>query len=222
MTSGETKPASAVTRPSTRRVIGILRLRARIHRNAQHERADQRRRHRRRLLHYVHLQKRGDILLKGRCTMSRSASRFTRPATIFATVAAVLVMTAPAALASTKTQSGCAIHALVGGLNGIYRQCTTVIGTGSHITSLSGYAVNGSEPTSLPPVHIELYGPNGLIKNCAQVTLGAGGRTPTCSWTAPTGPIAVGEYCSEMWIYNYPGNYTDAGNNCYKDLRRSQ
>jgi hypothetical protein len=149
--------------------------------------------------------------------MFRSASRFTRPAAIFAMAAALLAMTAPAALASTKTQSGCATHALADGLDGLIRQCTTVVGTGSHISSLSGYAVNYADPTSLPPVHIELYGPNGLIKNCAQVTLGYGGRTPTCKWTAPVGPIATGEYCSETWIYNYPGNYTNAGNNCYKD-----
>jgi hypothetical protein len=153
--------------------------------------------------------------------MFRSASRFIRPAVILATAAAALVMTAPGALAvtpaSTVNQHGCAKHFLVDGLNGFYEQCTTVIGSGSQITSLSGYAVSYADPTDLPPVHIELYGPNGLIKNCAQVKLGYAGRTPTCSWTAGIGPKVYGAWCSEAWIYNYPGNYTNIGNNCYKD-----
>jgi hypothetical protein len=156
------------------------------------------------------------ILLKGRYAMSRSTRRFTRPAAIFAT-AAVLLMAAPAALAlttaaSTTTQSGCANKLSLAG--GIIRQCTTVK-KNPQIRSLSGYAQNLVGGATLPPVHEELYGPNGLIKNCKQVTLGYGGVTPTCAWTAPTGPQASGKYCSRTWIYNYPGNYTDAADNCY-------
>jgi hypothetical protein len=67
-------------------------------------------------------------------------------------------------------------------------------------------------------MHVEIYGPNGLIKNCATFTLGSGLGThgPTCTWTNPS-PNAnepAGDYCSVAWQYLGGNNYAEGAPEC--------
>jgi len=73
-------------------------------------------------------------------------------------------------------------------------ECTSVNGSGLHINSLSGVAHNLTIP--IPNVHIELYGPRGLIKNCPAQLLFL--TSPTCTWS-PNANEPAGDYCSAAW-----------------------
>jgi len=87
--------------------------------------------------------------------------------------------------------------------------CNDVTGSGLHITSMVATVYN--EGDTADGIHIELSGPNGLIKNCAQVNIGGGGTT-SCSWD-PNANETAGNYCSDTW-QDVSGTYTDRGHAC--------
>src|SRR4029077_615811 len=91
-------------------------------------------------------------------------------------------------------------------------ECTKVVGTGLKITSLTGYFVAYGP---LSNVHIELYGPHGLIKNCPTFNTN-GGTSPYCIWTNPHPTVnqTGGNYCSEGWQLIAPGDYGSLGVEC--------
>jgi len=91
-------------------------------------------------------------------------------------------------------------------------ECTSVTGSGLHIDTLAGYADN-NQTVTIPRVHIELYGPKGLIKNCADANLGPLDTTATCKWS-PNDDRAAGDYCSEAWEEVSSGNYSKLGVDC--------
>ena len=78
-------------------------------------------------------------------------------------------------------------------------QCTSVTHSGTHVTSLSGWATHlWVDILSYPSVHEELYGPNGHIKNCRTISSWPPGDvTPTC--TASLNVTKAGNYCSRTW-----------------------
>jgi hypothetical protein len=143
---------------------------------------------------------------------------YTRKVSLALAAATVLLLgfalpsSAKAATIVPRTGSGC---------NGLSIQqffnCTTVNGSGLKITSISGYTVNASTAT-YPNMHIEFYGPNGLIHNCGTFTLGGGLGThgPTCTWTNPNPNTnePAGDYCSVAWRYLGGGNYQEGGPEC--------
>jgi hypothetical protein len=98
---------------------------------------------------------------------------------------------------------------------GAWANCTTVIGSGLKITSISGFMVNDVNVTE-KNMHVEIYGPNGLIKNCGTFSVAGGSLGPTCTWTNPS-PNAnepAGSYCSVSWQLESNGTYQDSGAEC--------
>ncbi len=116
--------------------------------------------------------------------------------------------TATAAAAATGPD---AVHPLTGSMcntqNSITpaaTQCTTVTGSGLQIASITGQA---NTIKSLANLHVEFYGPNGLITNTAAFTLD-GTRSFTWHNPSPTAEMKPGDYCTELWQYNAAnGNY---------------
>jgi hypothetical protein len=94
------------------------------------------------------------------------------------------------------------------------QQCTQLIGDGLIINSITGIAINWSD-YSISEVHIEIYGPKGTIKNCAQFNLAAYATAPICTWKNPNqnANMPPGDYCSRTWAYNGSG-YTEIGVEC--------
>lgn len=99
--------------------------------------------------------------------------------------------------------------------SGAWANCTTVIGSGLKITSISGYTVNDGTATE-KNMHVQIYGPNGTIKNCGTFTLPLGGFGPTCTWTnpSPNATEPAGSYCSVTWQRESDGTYRDSGAEC--------
>jgi hypothetical protein len=108
------------------------------------------------------------------------------------------------------TGSGCNTQGLANWYN-----CTTVVGSGLKITSVSGYTLNYAR-SSLSNMHVEIYGPNGLIKNCSPFTLPGGGQGPTCTWTnpSPNATMTAGDYCSVAWQYQGNNYYAEGAPEC--------
>lgn len=124
--------------------------------------------------------------------------------------AAILTISALPAVAETVTQSNYSIN-----VEDLVEQHASLTSNGTHIYSLSGWAENLPESInqSFPDAHIELYGPNGLIKNCASVAQWASGEwLPTCTWS-PNDTRAAGNYCSRSWSY-IGTTWYDVGNEC--------
>jgi hypothetical protein len=96
------------------------------------------------------------------------------------------------------------------GEDNMWRTCSAVTGSGLTIDSLTGSFENLSNGT-VDDMHIELSGPNGLIKNCAQVNVGPL-ATITCTWS-PDHTETQGDYCATSWHYNGSG-YTSYGEAC--------
>jgi hypothetical protein len=98
---------------------------------------------------------------------------------------------------------------------GAWANCTTVNGTGLKITSISGFTVNDSSST-LKNLHVQIYGPNGTIKNCGTFSLAGGALGPTCTWTNPSPNTSepAGNYCSVTWQLESNGTYRDSGAEC--------
>ena len=97
---------------------------------------------------------------------------------------------------------------------GAWANCTTVIGSGLKITSISGFTVNDSGLTE-KNMHVQIYGPNGTIKNCGTFTLNSP-NGPTCTWTNPSPNTneTAGSYCSVTWQLESDGTYRDSGAEC--------
>lgn len=117
---------------------------------------------------------------------------------------------AAAAAAAAVTQRNCGINIV-----NLVDQCTSLTSSGKHIDSLSGWAENLPEdfPLSYPDVHIELYGPKGLIKNCPSISNWSPGQTTlTCTWS-PNDTRAAGNYCSRVWSY-IGTTWKDLANEC--------
>jgi hypothetical protein len=88
--------------------------------------------------------------------------------------------------------------------------CVAVSGSGLHVNSVVGSYENLTASLK-SNVHIELSGPGGLIKDCAQTNV-AGDATITCTW-APNANEPSGNYCTTTWQYG-SGIYTDIGHAC--------
>jgi hypothetical protein len=131
-----------------------------------------------------------------------SSFRMKVGATAGAALLAIFLLPASAAMASAQVCSG------GGGIS----ECTYVNGTGLHINYMKGWGHNNFGNRS-GPVHIELEGPPGLIKNCAAVTLPPGGNTPNCVWS-PNRTVTAGNYCSTAWELTSPGHYHKWGTAC--------
>jgi hypothetical protein len=86
--------------------------------------------------------------------------------------------------------------------------CASVTGSGLHIGTLSGWD-NNTTGTSWSNLHIELTGPNGLIKNCPEFNLPVGYSTPVCSWS-PNSNEPAGSYGQTTW--------QRTGTNSYRNL----
>jgi hypothetical protein len=98
---------------------------------------------------------------------------------------------------------------------GAWANCTTVIGTGLKITSISGFTVNDVNVAE-KNMHVQIYGPNGTIKNCGTFTVQAASNGPTCTWTNPSPNTnePAGSYCSVTWQLESNGTYQDSGAEC--------
>jgi hypothetical protein len=130
--------------------------------------------------------------------------------------AIIVVSAAPApAMASTvspATGTGC--YSGIFGFND-YAECTTVTGTGLKVTSIAGKAVNSSSQP-LNNVHLEFYGPKGVITNTATFNLPGNTQTGWYTWHNPN-PNAImpaGDYCTELWIARAGGGYTSMADAC--------
>lgn len=80
-------------------------------------------------------------------------------------------------------------------------ECTQVIGSGLKITSITGHLqIDDVRVLPLANVHIEIFGPHGLIKNCNEYTQ-TGDIGPNCGYKVPnpTANQAAGYYCTEAW-----------------------
>jgi hypothetical protein len=99
--------------------------------------------------------------------------------------------------------------------SGAWANCTTVIGTGLKITSISGFTVNDVNVTE-KNMHVQIYGPNGTIKNCGTFSVAGGAFGPTCTWTNPSPNTnePAGDYCSVTWQLESNGTYQDSGAEC--------
>jgi hypothetical protein len=117
---------------------------------------------------------------------------------------------ATAATAANTTRHGCGINAA-----NLVDQCTSVTFSGKHIVSLSGWSTHLPEDLlSYPSVHIELYGPRGLLKNCGTISSwSSGDTTPTCTWKGPKGSAWKGNYCSRTWTHTGT-TFKDLANKC--------
>jgi hypothetical protein len=95
---------------------------------------------------------------------------------------------------------------LVGALD----SCVSVNGSGLHINYVQGSVQNirGSVQTN---IHIEISGPRGAIKNCAQTNI-QGLATINCTWS-PNATEPAGNYCTTTWKYSN-GAYSDQGHAC--------
>jgi hypothetical protein len=85
--------------------------------------------------------------------------------------------------------------------------CISVTGSGLDIGTLSGWDINSTQ-TSWANLHIELTGPNGLIKNCPQFTLQVGYESPVCSWS-PNHDEPAGTYGQTTWQATGTNSYRD-------------
>jgi hypothetical protein len=98
---------------------------------------------------------------------------------------------------------------------GGWANCTTVIGSGLKITSISGFAVDDAG-VQLKNMHVQIYGPKGTLKNCGTFTLNYPTNGPTCTWTNPSPNTnePAGSYCSVTWQLESDGTYQDSGAEC--------
>ncbi len=122
-------------------------------------------------------------------------------------------VTAQAAVvpASAATASGCNTASI-----NQWHNCTTVTGSGLKITAISGYGVSEVDG-NLSNLHVEIYGPNGLIKNCGTFSIpGMGDTGPICSWTNPNPKTSqtAGDYCTITWQYQGGNSYKAGGAEC--------
>jgi hypothetical protein len=96
-------------------------------------------------------------------------------------------------------------------------ECTTVIGHGLKVKSVSGYAVSNLLFTTLNHLHIEIYGPRGKkVKNCGEFNLSPLAKGPVCTWhnPHPNKNVRKGNWCSRVWQRVGKGKYDILSNEC--------
>ena len=131
-----------------------------------------------------------------------------------ATAATTSASATPITVTNTQpipdTGSGCNEFTLAPWYN-----CTTVTGSGLKIQSVSGYVHNPDDGT-LSNMHVEIYGPKGLIQNCGTFSVGADDNGPICKWTNPSPNTnePAGDYCSVTWQYEGGNSYEEGGPEC--------
>jgi hypothetical protein len=93
-------------------------------------------------------------------------------------------------------------------------ECTTVLGGGLKISQITGIAISNVDYT-ITEVHIEIYGPNGLIHNCPNINLGAF-STAGCTWLNPhpNTNMTGGDYCSTAWEHIVGSYYARLSTEC--------
>jgi hypothetical protein len=98
-------------------------------------------------------------------------------------------------------------------------ECTSVVGKGLIIEHISGVTFS-NVPFAIDRVHIQIYGPNGTLKNCPSFRLPGFGKGKTCLWTNPHPHIKVkaGNYCSKAWeeTSTKPVHFTELSAECIK------
>jgi hypothetical protein len=89
----------------------------------------------------------------------------------------------------------------------VVSECTTVLGAGLKISQITGIPISNVDYT-ITEVHIEIYGPHGLIHNCPQFNLPAYSVSLGCTWKNPhpNTNMTGGDYCSTAWEH-ITGNY---------------
>jgi hypothetical protein len=132
-------------------------------------------------------------------------SRIIIGAAITMTVA-VSALALPGGLAYASTGNACTTYPAYG------LTCVNITGTGLHIDSMKGWMRNNTG-TSIPRLHIELSGPNGLIRNCSTFTAAAHSNSPNCIWS-PNKPETGGHYCVTLWQYEGGTLYNKFGQDC--------
>jgi hypothetical protein len=130
-----------------------------------------------------------------------------------AALGAAVLMTGTLALSASPAMASAG--ACGGGAFGYpyYAVCTDVSGSGLHINYLSGQFFNHYIDSGVNNVHIQLYGPNGTIKNCGQVNVGAQGNGPTCTWS-PNSNEPAGDYCGRAWQWLGGSDYQELAEEC--------
>jgi hypothetical protein len=96
-------------------------------------------------------------------------------------------------------------------------ECTTVIGHGLKVKSVSGFAVSNLPFTTLHHLHIEIYGPRGKkVKNCGEFSLSPGAQGPVCTWhnPHPNKNVRKGNWCSRVWQKVGKKKYQILSNEC--------
>jgi len=78
-----------------------------------------------------------------------------------------------------------------------YYLCENLSGSGLHIDYLHAAATFQAASGESMSVHIQIWGPNGTIKNCSEVTI-HGGQTTTCQWS-PNRNEPAGNYGFTVW-----------------------
>jgi hypothetical protein len=91
-----------------------------------------------------------------------------------------------------------------------YYTCDYVNGSGLHVNYVQGNLHNTSGGT-ITQVHLEISGPRGPIKNCAQTNI-SGNATIYCTWS-PNANEPSGNYCTTTWKYAN-GSYNNQGTAC--------
>ena len=93
-------------------------------------------------------------------------------------------------------------------------ECTTVLGKGLKISQITGIAISNVDFT-ITQVHIEIYGPHGLIHNCPNINLQAF-STAGCTWLNPhpNTNMTGGDYCSTAWEHIAGNHYAKLSTEC--------
>ncbi len=144
--------------------------------------------------------------------MIRSIMSITAVAVAASVLAAAVPATAMANTVKPATGSGCYYGVTSADPQG---ECTTVTGTGLEVVSIAGWAVNRSLQ-AVNGVHIEFYGPNGLITNSPTFNLPGDTQTGKYTWhnPHPTVNVTAGDYCTELWQAASGGGYIALADEC--------
>ena len=113
-------------------------------------------------------------------------------------------LTAPANAAVTSVSQNC--------MQGTFEICTYISRAGRDVEYMKGWMRNDKSDKQ-KAMHIELEGPNGLIKNCPTFSIGENSNSPNCVWSPNPPAHTLGQYCTTLWQDNY-GQYINWGTEC--------
>ena len=107
--------------------------------------------------------------------------------------ATALAATAHPSVVQPRSGDSCSVS-----ITGQPQECTAIVGSGLHITSISGTFKNRSS-TTYPNVQIVFYGPNGYITSTNYYPGTAGATLGPFVWhnPNPTANMTPGDYCTE-------------------------